>query len=161
MTTDRIKALVDLGPELQKRYDSRSVMNPTGSILLTYEEAPVILAAIEALKPMAAGGSVVVPVEPTEAICEKLRAVLPELFDTSDDTLREIYTDILAAASPSASTGKDGVVERVARAIAKVIGDDDWEKANYFINTADDTIQTTQDLYRDIARAALAAIGER
>ena len=105
MTTDPIKALVDLGPELQKRYDSRSVMNPTGSILLTYEEAPVILAAIEALKPMS--DMVMVPREPTEEICNKLRAVLPELFDTSDDTLREIYIDMLAAASPSASTGKD------------------------------------------------------
>ena len=117
--TDRIKALVDLGPELQKRYDSRSVMNPTGSILLTYEEAPTILAAIEALTPIASGTSVVVPVEPTEAICEKLRAVLPELFDTSDDTLREIYIDMLAAspATPERILELEDKLERLGASL--------------------------------------------
>lgn len=34
--------------ELKRRYDGRSVMNPTGSILLSYEEAPTIIAALEA-----------------------------------------------------------------------------------------------------------------
>jgi hypothetical protein len=55
---------------------------------------------------------VVVPRRLTEEICNKLRAVLPELFDTSDDTLQEIYTDILAAAIPAAAPAPSDSVKK-------------------------------------------------
>ena len=92
MTTDPIKALVDLGPELQKRYDSRSVMNPTGSILLTYEEAPTILAAIEALTPMASGTSVVVPVAELQPFADLVSTKNDYDLSTDDEIIRSAGT---------------------------------------------------------------------
>lgn len=160
MTTDPIKALIDLEPELQI---SLKIAEAKNTAAIIPRELRTILAAIEALTPIAAGTSVgnSVLLNDIRTIADTGGRRIETAMDTCDKIVELIDMERQLGPSPSASTGKDGVVERVARAIAKVIGDDDWEKANYFINTADDTIQTTQDLYRDIARAALAAIGER
>ena len=98
MTTDPIKALVETAQEWCDAVDRGTSWDYWDHHFkdMKYKVLP---AAIEALKPMA--DVVMVPREPTEEICNKLRAVLPELFDTSDDTLREIYTDILAASPAS------------------------------------------------------------
>ena len=151
MTTDPIKALVEAAQEFVRKVEAGEAKSTR-----SYNQ---FKAALATLKPMA--DVVMVPREPTEEICNKLRAVLPELFDTSDDTLREIYIDMFAAASPSASTGKDGRVERVARAICRENCAFVGEKPCFEVEGAWPNPNCQEPGCHAQATAALAAIGER
>lgn len=109
MTTDPIKALVDLGPELERL--TQAMESGAYPVKLSSSDVKKILAAIEALTPIAAGGSVVVPLY-------DLQKIILTIFN-GDDPLderngaRKSYDNLrsILSASPSASTGKDWVVK--------------------------------------------------
>lgn len=193
MTTDPIKALVDLGPKIQNQVDH--TINRTFSLRLELDEATIILAAIEALTPIAAGRSVVVPVEPTrdmwgndlvrwivrwmgyerptpKLLIQDLKMGYGEVplwleaeaemqdqdHVVSKGTRAVLLYRAMIAASPSASTGKDGVVERVARAIWNVDAHParkNWDEAIQ----SDDYAEALNDC-RAYDIAAIAAIKE-
>ena len=77
---------------------------------------------------------------------------LVELARIGASVMPRPIEEAMIAASPSASTGKNGVVERVAAAILEAgLWKGAWVQAN----------ETEMNDARHKARAALAAIGER
>ena len=88
---EAIKALCELEPVIQSQFDGPSKRPFT----LTIDEAQIIVNAIKALKSLAGGTHVVVPVEPTEAMIEA--GVKDHRHEQSYAGAEETYRAMLAA----------------------------------------------------------------
>ena len=141
MTTDPIKALVDLGPEIKRRVkliDEGVMVNGRNTEATQSQILHAVLAAIEALTPIAEGTQ--------NCGC---KAAWKQGFCYGDP---EYYPP------PSASTGKDGVVERVARAICRENCAFVGEKPCFEVEGAWPNPNCQEPGCHSQARAALAAI---
>lgn len=172
--TDPIKALVGLEAQLQEQYNKNYNVRPLADTLHT------ILAAIEALKPLADGTHVVVPREPTEAMLNAELGLrtwdnLPS-YESRRDLRPTIWKAMLAAApaaSPAPSrfeidgTSQDfhdcegsdaptlsdeGRMERIVKAFERVLLDIDFAIEQGILP------DIMNDMIYVEARAALAAI---
>lgn len=93
MTTDPIKALVDLEPELQRK------LRTDHNICLFSDELKAILAAIEALRPVAEGAHVIVPNETIDETFLRLKGVqtstlkpMADVVMVPRDLLKQVVT---------------------------------------------------------------------